>query len=57
MPTCFARRPVRSSADLFGALDARRAGDRVRLDILRDGRPTSLTVVLGERGAAGVLEE
>jgi len=48
---------VRSSADLFNALDSRRAGDRVRLDILRDGRATSLTVVLGERGMAGMLEE
>ncbi|KAF5839614.1 hypothetical protein DUNSADRAFT_393 [Dunaliella salina] len=48
---------VRSSADLFSALDAHRAGDRVRLDILRDGRATSLTVVLGERGVAGMLEE
>eukprot|EP00983_Pelagomonas_calceolata_P133717 1161989-Pelagomonas_calceolata.AAC.3 len=51
------QKSVRSSADLFNALDSRRAGDRVRLDILRDGRATSLTVVLGERGMAGMLEE
>lgn len=54
MPTC---RPVRHAGELYAALDARKAGDRVRLDILRDGKPTSLTVVLGERGLAGALEE
>jgi hypothetical protein len=29
----------------------------VRLDVVRDGKATSLTVVLGERGAAGAMEE
>jgi S1-C subfamily serine protease len=35
----------------------RKPGDRVRLDILRDGKATSLTLVLGERGAAGAFED
>ncbi|KAL6751409.1 trypsin-like cysteine/serine peptidase domain-containing protein [Haematococcus lacustris] len=50
-------RPVRHAGDLYAALDLRKAGDRVRLDILRDGKAISLTLVLGERGAAGALEE
>ncbi len=50
-------RPVRSAGDLYAALDARKAGERVRLDVLRDGKATSLTLVLGERGLTGSLEE
>ncbi len=50
-------RSVRNVADLYAALDARKAGDRVRVDILRDGKATSLTLTLGERGVAGALEE
>jgi hypothetical protein len=38
--------------DLNSVLDDRRAGDRVKVDIVRDNKATSLTVVLGERGGA-----
>lgn len=52
------RRPVRNAGDLYAALDEHRPGDRVRLDILRDSKATSLTLVLGERsGGGGVVEE
>ena len=44
--------PTHSYADLYAVLDDRRAGDRVKVDILRDTKTTSLTVVLGERGLA-----
>jgi len=50
-------RPVRSAADLSAALDEKRVGDRARVDVLRDGRRLSVTVTLGERGAAGMAEE
>jgi S1-C subfamily serine protease len=38
--------PVRSNADLLLALEERRAGDRVRVGILREGRPRQVEVVL-----------
>lgn len=50
-------RPVRCAADLAAALDEKRVGDRARVDVLRDGRRLSVTVTLGERGAAGMAEE
>ncbi len=43
-------RPVRSTGELLAALDERRAGDRVRVDVLRDGKRLSMTATLGERG-------
>lgn len=42
-------RPIRSPADLAAALDDKRAGDKVRIDVLRDGKRLSMTVTLGER--------
>ncbi len=33
------------------------AGDRVRLELLRDGKTISTTICLAERGAAGAIEE
>lgn len=50
-------RPVRGAADLAAALDEKRVGERARVDVLRDGRRLSVTVTLGERGAAGMAEE
>jgi S1-C subfamily serine protease len=50
--------PPRSCVDdLTAVLDDRRPGDRVKVDIVRDGKATSLTVVLGERGSLGFTEE
>eukprot|EP00878_Enallax_costatus_P011544 GHUV01012052.1.p2 GENE.GHUV01012052.1~~GHUV01012052.1.p2 ORF type:complete len:193 (+),score=24.35 GHUV01012052.1:191-769(+) len=43
-------RPIRSTAELVAALDERRPGDKVRCDVLRDGKRLSMTVTLGERG-------
>jgi S1-C subfamily serine protease len=40
-------RPVDSSADLEAALDAHASGDRVELEILRDGRRLTLGLTLG----------
>ncbi|KAF8060075.1 DEGP1 [Scenedesmus sp. PABB004] len=45
-------RPIRSVADLVAALDERRPGDKVRCDVLRDGKRLSMTVTLGERGTS-----
>ncbi len=49
-------RPVRSAGELIAALDDKRAGDRVRCDVLRDGKRLSMTVLLGER-TPGAVEE
>lgn len=49
-------RPVRSAAELLQALDDKRPGDRVRCDVLRDGKRLSMTVLLGER-VPGAVEE
>jgi S1-C subfamily serine protease len=49
-------RPVRNMGDLMGALDERKVGDKVRCDVLRDGKRLSMTVTLGER-APGTMEE
>ena len=46
----------RGVSELFNVLDDRRAGDRVKVDILRDNKATSLTLTLGER-ALGSAEE
>ncbi|GFR44273.1 hypothetical protein Agub_g5478 [Astrephomene gubernaculifera] len=47
---------VRSSADVYDILDEHRIGDRIKLDVLRDGKQTGLTVTLGER-VLGAVEE
>jgi S1-C subfamily serine protease len=49
-------RPVRTAAELLSALDDKRPGDRVRCDVLRDGKRLSMTVLLGER-VPGAVEE
>ncbi len=45
-----------SYSDLYAVLDDRRAGDRIKVEIIRDTKTTSLTVVLGER-ALGLGED
>lgn len=47
---------VRSGSDLYTLLDERRVGDRIKVDVLRDGKTMSATVTLGER-LLGVAEE
>ncbi|MEW5319787.1 MAG: hypothetical protein WDW38_010915 [Sanguina aurantia] len=47
---------VRSSHELYTVLESKRVGDRVRVDIVRDSKSTSLTLTLGER-LLGVVEE
>jgi len=47
---------VRTSSELISALDDKRPGDRVRCDVLRDGKRLSMTVLLGER-VPGAVEE
>lgn len=49
-------RPVRSASELLSALEDKRPGDRVRCDVLRDGKRLSMTVLLGER-VPGAVEE
>jgi S1-C subfamily serine protease len=49
-------RPLRDYGDLFAVLDERRVGDRIRLEVLRDGKRLTLAVTLGER-AQGTAEE
>ena len=49
-------RPLRDYGDLFAVLDERRVGDRIRLEVLRDGKRLTLAVTLGER-AQGAAEE
>jgi S1-C subfamily serine protease len=39
-------RPVRSEPDVLGAVHLHRPGDEIRFDIVRDGEPQSLIVVL-----------
>ena len=43
--------PVNSLADLYSVLDERRAGERVRVDLIRGetGKSTSVMLTLGER--------
>ncbi|KXZ45912.1 hypothetical protein GPECTOR_49g496 [Gonium pectorale] len=47
---------VRSSSDVYDILDEHRVGDRLKLDVIRDGKATGLTVTLGER-VLGAVEE
>ncbi|KAG2431141.1 hypothetical protein HXX76_009671 [Chlamydomonas incerta] len=49
-------KPVRSAADLYDILDEHRVGDRLKLELLRDGKATGLTVTLGERTLGGAEE-
>ena len=48
--------PVRSSADVFLALEQKKAGDAVELEILRDGRRAKTQVVLGDSGEVEGVE-
>jgi putative serine protease PepD len=47
------RRPVRANADLAEVLAGRRPGDRVEVEVLRDGAPTLLAVTLAARPPEG----
>ncbi|KAI8465970.1 MAG: PDZ domain-containing protein [Monoraphidium minutum] len=49
-------RPVRSASELVAALDDKRPGDRVRCDVLRDGKRLSMVVQLAEL-VPGCVEE
>lgn len=49
-------RPVRTPTELISALDDKRPGDRVRCDVLRDGKRLSMVVQLAER-TPGAVEE
>ena len=46
-------RAVRLQRDLFEALDEKRPGDKVTVEITRDGRRTQLQVMLGGRDITG----
>jgi S1-C subfamily serine protease len=41
--------PVKTTNDLLNALDKHRVGDKVTLDLLRQGRKVTANVTLGER--------
>jgi S1-C subfamily serine protease len=41
--------PVKTTNDLLNALDKHRVGDKVSLDLLRQGRKVTANVTLGER--------
>jgi serine protease Do len=43
--------PVRSQDELVAAVSSRRAGDTVKLTVLRDGKTLTLTATLGDRKA------
>ena len=43
--------PVRSPDEVVAAVSSRRAGDKVKLTILRDGKTLNLTATLGDRKA------
>lgn len=43
-------KPVRSSADLFLALEEKKAGESVALEVVRDGRRSTARVVLEDSG-------
>ncbi len=49
-------KPVRHAADVYDILDEHRVGDRVRLELLRDGKAAGASVTLGER-TLGAVEE
>ncbi len=49
-------KPVRSSADVFLALEEKKAGDTAELEIVRDGRRAKARVVLGGSGEAREAE-
>lgn len=47
-------RPVRLQRDLFEALDEKRPGDKIEVEVTRDGRRTQLYVTLGGRDITGM---
>ena len=46
-------RSVKQQRELFEALDERRPGDVVQVDLLRDGQKVTVSVTLGGRDIAG----
>ena len=42
-------RPIASQLDVIGLVAQRRVGETLRLEILRNGRPLTVAVVLGSR--------
>ena len=43
---------IRLQKDLFGALDELKVGDKVQLEILRDGKKMTVEVTLADRATA-----
>ena len=48
MITAIDGKPVKRVEDIGAVLDAKKAGDKVEVSILRDGKPQQITVTLGE---------
>lgn len=46
-------KPVKQQRELFEALDEKRPGDTVQVELLRDGQKVTVTVELGGRELAG----
>ena len=44
---------IKAQKDLFGALDELKVGDKVQLEILRDGKKISVEVTLADRVTPG----
>jgi len=42
-------RPIESSEDVAAAIDAKKPGDRVKVEVIREGEPETLEVELGKR--------
>lgn len=49
-------KPIKLQRDLFEALDECRPGDKVNLNVVRDGQQYQIEVVLGERDLVSVGE-
>lgn len=49
--------PITKQQDLFRLLDECKIGDTVKMEVLRDGKPKTLSVTLAERGATPFPEE
>ena len=47
-------REIKLQRELFEALDVHRPGDTIRLDIVRDGRRTDVSIMLGGRDIAAL---
>ncbi len=48
--------PVKDTRDLIGYISSRAPGTRVRLGVMREGKETTLSATLGDRGAESTAE-